>query len=247
MKVGIQTIAWGMRDPINTMLPRMLTEIRRAGYEGLELFQRADTHPDFVVEQLAKNKLSLIGASGGAFSDRVQFVRKYRAFAPTKPSPYIYTDEWPVTEAEDALKSGLTVAIHPHMFKPIQTVAEAMVLLDKYSHWRTKGGEPVALHLLPDSAHQQIAGEPILRVLTKHYDRIRAVHFKDWTPEFGRSYQFYAQGFVALGDGDVPLEEAIEFLRSRNFDGWLIVEQDITDNPFEAALKCRTWLGDRGI
>jgi len=40
-----------------------------------------------------------------------------------------------------------------------------------------------------------IAGEDVRKVIEDNIDRIVAVHLKDWTSEFGRSYQFYSRGF----------------------------------------------------
>jgi len=246
MKIGIQTIAWEdhpSAGSLNKLLPEMTREIREAGYDGIELFQPAvgKTHMHFLQEQLEKNSLELVGVSAGSFEDRLNFVRAYRPFAGPKQTPYIYTDEWPDDLARQAVSEGFRIAVHPHMFKPIQTVAEALPHLAEF------GNDPAKVGLLPDSAHQQIAGEPFLDVLEKHYDKLTAIHLKDWTPEYGRSYQFYAQGFVALGEGDVPLTKIIEYLRSRKYSGWAIVEVDVMENPFDIARKCRDWLRTQGV
>lgn len=245
MKVGIQTIAWQVTDELslNLLLPDMAREIRGAGYEGIELFQRAndETHIRFLRDQLEKNSLELVGVSAGSFLDRVELVKSYRAFAPGRPTPYVYTDEWTPEQAQRAIDERIPIGVHPHMFKPIQTVAEAMPVIDQQ---RALGHD---VGLLPDTAHVLIAGESPLDVLRKNFDRLTAIHIKDWSPEFGRSYQFYAEGFVPLGEGDVPLPEIIEYLRLKNYGGWLIVEVDVTENAYDIACKCREWLRGEGV
>ncbi|MHC4880540.1 MAG: sugar phosphate isomerase/epimerase family protein [Planctomycetota bacterium] len=242
MKVGIQTIAWGEDTHLHVLLPEMAREIATAGYEGIELFQATrDVNVGFVHDQLQANGLQLVGVTGGSFQERVGFIEEYKAVV-SASNPYVYTDEWRDAELQDAIRRGITVAIHPHMFKPIQTVAEAVELLRKHS-WASKK----QLRLLPDSAHQEIAGEPIMDVLRRHMNWIDNVHLKDWTPECGRSYQFYAQGFVPLGQGDVPLVAVLDYLKNREFSGWLIVEQDVTDSAYETARDCREWLREQEL
>lgn len=245
MKVGIQTIAWQVAEDLslNILLPVMAREIREAGYEGIELFQRAndETHIRNLRDQLEKNSLELVGVSAGAFLDRVELVKSYRAFAPNNPTPYVYTDEWAPEQAQRAIDEGIPIGIHPHMFKPIQTVAEAIPTVDAQ---RAMGHD---VGLLPDTAHVQIAGESPLDVLQKCFSKLTAIHIKDWNPEFGRSYQFYAGGFVPLGEGDVPLKAIIEYLRQKDYQGWLIVEVDVTENAFDIACKCRNWLRREGV
>jgi inosose dehydratase len=120
------------------------------------------------------------------------------------------------------------------MFKSVQTAREAEDLLEAHKN----------MLFLPDTGHLMVAGENVLEVLKRNYDRIVAIHLKDWIPEYGRAYQFYSRGFVELGQGQVPLKQIIEFLQGRRYRGWLVVEQDTARDPDASARASHAWLRD---
>lgn len=254
MHVGIQSISWGQ----HVDLGRMLREIKEAGYTGVEFYQ----HPVELgpVDQLHRtlNGLGIrcIGIAGGSLHEKIDFVRKYTTAqrvilvqsltAKTGPRPqpyvtadppYIYMDSWEGKFADDALRIGMTLALHPHMFKQIQTIADVDNYLGKHS----------GLRLLPDTAHLTVAGEDIVSVIDRHYGMIEAIHLKDWTAEYGRAYQFYGRGFVELGKGDVALEDVIGYLKKRTYKKWIVVELDAPLDPVRSAVVSRQWLLERGI
>ena len=101
--------------------------------------------------------------------------------------------------------------------------------------------------MLPDVAHLTIANEDPLSVVKDNLDKIVAIHLKDWSPEFGRSYHFYSRGFCELGYGIVEFEALIEILREKNFKGWLVVEQDYSEEPNKSAKKSRDFLEALGV
>ena len=70
-------------------------------------------------------------------------------------------------------------------------------------------GEHPKLRFLPDTAHLTVAGDDVIATMDRNFDRIEAVHVKDWTGEFGRAYQFYSFGFIELGRGDMNLGKII--------------------------------------
>jgi len=259
MKVALQTISWG-RD-LSDGGVQMLKAIRKAGYDGVELAQ----HPKVFksATQLysllkgsgtKRDHLKLVGLAGGSLKERGVFLGELieaqnlallkekgpldRIVRFDKYYSYIYIDDWEKEVCKELMLNHYTLALHPHMFKPIQNVKEAEKLLNEYSE----------LCFLPDTAHLTVAGEDLEKIIILHLNRIVAIHLKDWTSVFGRSYQFYSRGFgIEYGYGDVHLDKIVRLLKSRKFRGWLIVEQDIVDNPFEAALSCRNWLKKFGI
>ena len=255
MKVGFQTISWGRRLDDNG--EKMLQVISKAGYEGVELMQHPNEFGSAkqLYYHLKRLNLKLLGMTGGSIKERVDFIeeliaienrdliRKNKRIRRNKKPidkiirfsrdyPYIYIDTWDQRQVR-LVGPELTLALHPHMFKPVQTAHEAKKLLGDYSH----------LRFLPDTAHLTIAGANLLKLLEDNLARIIAVHLKDWASEFGRSYQFYSRGFgVQFGHGDVKLSESIEFLKSKRYNKWVVVEQDVADDPVEAARQCRNWL-----
>jgi sugar phosphate isomerase/epimerase len=254
MYVAIQTISWGDRV---IDVGRMLHEIKDAGYTGVEFYQHPDElgPPEELFRTMYGLGLRCIGIAGGSLNEKVDFVRKYttaervsrvslalqsgRKSQPSAPvdQPYIYLDRWEGRAADDALRAGMTLALHPHMFKQIQTTADVESYLGKHA----------GLRFLPDTAHLTVAGEDIKAVIDNHFGRIEAIHLKDWTAEYGRAYQFYSRGFVELGQGDVPLGDVIKLLIKRSYKKWVVVEQDAPRNSFRAAVNSRQWLRQFGI
>jgi len=51
--------------------------------------------------------------------------------------------------------------------------------------------------------------------------------------------------FMPLGEGMVDMERIFGALRSSNYNGWVIVEQDAPADPLAAAMKSRTYLRER--
>jgi sugar phosphate isomerase/epimerase len=245
MRLAIQTISWGQHPDVE----QMLRDIASLGYEGVELAQHPDAlgTPDELFRRLSEHGLTLVGMAGGSLNEKIEYTTRYVTVVsqaalqaqprdpesprPARLSPYLCVDEWEVERSAAAL-SGNRLAVHPHMFKPVQTAREAEALLERYP----------SLWFLPDTGHLAVAGENVLDVLKQNYDRVIAVHLKDWIADYGRAYQFYSRGFVELGQGDVELSQIIEFLKSKRFGGWLVVEQDTTRDPCASARASRTWL-----
>ena len=233
MKYAAHSIAWGHDADIR----QIASDIRGAGYQGVELFQhpaRTLKGAKKVFDTLAEFELQLIGVSGGSFSERCLFVQDYiRELGQDRSShttPYVYIDEWREPEFPVSLGEGLPLALHPHMFKMIQTMSEAEALLNRYPR----------LRLLPDTAHLTIAGDNPVSAIQNNQHRLAGIHFKDWHSNVGRSYQFYSRGFCPLGEGDIDLIKVLAVLH--HFDGWLVVEQDTSQNPRRSIETSLAWL-----
>jgi sugar phosphate isomerase/epimerase len=246
MKVGFQTISWGRR--LEDCGRPMLKAISEARYEGVELMQHPNEFgsAEQLYRNLRGNGLRLLGLAGGSIQERANFIEKLaeietravvredakKVIRHQPDCPYIYVDTWDARQIQ-LIPPKVPLALHPHMFKPVQTGQEAEKLL----------GEHENLRFLPDTAHLTIAGENVQELLERNIDRIVGVHLKDWASEFGRSFQFYSRGFgVQFGYGDVKLPEIIESLKSKRYNRWIVVEQDVADDPLEAAKNCREWL-----
>lgn len=245
-KFAVQSIAWD-RLPLATIL----RDAKAAGYSGVELFQ----HPDdlggaaAIDAALERAEMHLVGVTCGSFDERCALVRqlaKLRGLDIGDPSmPYVYTDEWreSAPRFRDALAEGFRIALHPHMYKPVQTMAEARAILARHAK----------LSFLPDTAHLKIAGDDAIAAVVEYFARIEAIHLKDWREDVGRSYQFYARGFCEMGEGDVDLAGVLdaafreadrERLKDRDPLRWLVIEQDRTPDPFASAKRSFNWLWD---
>lgn len=234
LPLALQTISWGKQPDIGEMLDR----IREARYSGVEVFQ----HPEQLrgarefASRLSEHGLEFVGLMGGSLEQKLQFVSEFCRFrdmaVSAREAPYLYIEQWDGPLAEQALKEGFRLAVHPHMYKPIQTLEEAERLLSKYP----------TLRFLPDTAHLTVAGDEPVDAIDRNFNRIDAIQLKDWKAEVGRSYQFYASGFCELGSGDVCLEKVLDLLVRRRYAGWLVVEQDFAENPYGSAARSRDWL-----
>lgn len=238
-RFAIQTIAW-----VNTSLEEILRDVTSAGYEGIELFQRDEElgGMDRLVEACRDHQIKIVGMCGGSFIERCEQVRKYCdktgiRVNDQKNAPYVYCDEWKASDTKfaQALKSGLRIALHPHMYKPVQTMREADQILK---------ANPFLL-FLPDTAHLTIAGDDPVEAIRRYSTRLAAVHVKDWKEHVGRSFHFYARGFCELDQGNVPLDKVLNILAEGRHRGWIVIEQDTTPTPFESTKRSLDWLKEK--
>lgn len=248
MRIAVQSLLWGT-DPND--LETVFREAHDAGYDGVEVaIHPARLREVDLVGMLLRNRLALMGISRGSINEKIEFVQWFRSllnerfigmnFAdrrilePGPEHPYVYLDEADDLEFAST-HSDVTFALHPHMFKSVQTMREADVYLGRHSE----------LKFLPDTAHLRIAGDDPEEAVRKYYDRLVGVHVKDWNAEYGRSYQFYARGFVDLGEGDCAKDvlSVVNWLKTKSYQGWLVVEKDrATRSALEDARKNREWL-----
>ena len=240
MDTAIQTISWG-RD-----ISRLIGDLPRLadiGYLGLELAQSSfdvATIEDFF-QVVEKCQLQIVGVAGGSIEDKVEMVAKIGTVLPDDTPPYIYMDHWNLKLEERFIlkkrsigySGDIQVAIHPHMFKPVQTGDDLRSVLEQFEF----------LKFLPDTAHLTVAGENVLELVKRYQDRLVGIHLKNWLPAYGRSFQFYSKGFCELDDenGIVRFQEIVDALRDRTQGSW-IIEQDYSTNPIDSARKSYEWL-----
>lgn len=132
--------------------------------------------------------------------------------------------------AQAMVREGVVPCLHAHVGTQIETVAETEFVLDRI--------DADLLLLGPDTGHLSWAGADLQAFLTKHADRVGAVHIKDYRREVadqtrsdGKSYHDAGAAHIWTepGRGSIDLEGAIAALNG--FDGWYIVEVDIADQP----------------
>jgi inosose dehydratase len=143
-------------------------------------------------------------------------------------------------------ETGLRTVFHHHIGTWIETPAETRRLLEMTN--------PDILGLCFDTGHWKFAGGDPVQGIHQHADRIWHVHFKDHDPKVAR--QSREQGwdgptsvghgvFCELGKGDVDFPGVLEALKSINYDGWIVVEQDVLPGmgtPKESAGRNRAFL-----
>lgn len=152
--------------------------------------------------------------------------------------------------------TGLPTAFHHHCAGYVETPQEIARFLDIT--------DPDLLGLVFDTGHYLygtglVDGQYVLDGLKRFGERIRHVHFKDCQPqlatqarESGWDYFTVVQHglFCELGRGSVPFAAVAEWLGTRGYHGWIVVEQDILPgmgSPKASAQRNRAYLRSIGL
>jgi inosose dehydratase len=147
--------------------------------------------------------------------------------------------------------SGLRTVFHHHCAGYVETANEIDALLSRT--------DPALLGLCLDTGHLMFAGGDPLAALAKYGDRVWHVHFKDCDAAVaarsrvdGWDYHTSVRHgiFCELGRGVVPFAGVLDALRARDYNGWIIVEQDVLPGlgtPAASAARNRAYLRKLGI
>lgn len=148
-------------------------------------------------------------------------------------------------------QTGLRTVFHHHCAGFIETPEEVDQLLERT--------DPALLGLCFDTGHYAFGGGDPLDGLRRHASRIWHVHFKDHDPQVhtrskqeGWDYfQSVRHGvFCELGQGDVNFAAIVTELRAMDYQGWIVVEQDVLPGmgtPKESAQRNRDYLAKIGL
>jgi sugar phosphate isomerase/epimerase/signal transduction histidine kinase len=238
MQIACQTILWG-RQIAN--FEETVKAIAHEGFSGIEIAQRPDLlggiHSANDLQSLLDDfDIELLGLAGGTLTERIDFATG------VFQDIYLYVERWDRRDEaaiQLAIKCGFRIAIHPHVFKPVQTLRNAGALLIQHRD----------LRILPDTAHLKIVGDRPEDILTQiNNESIAAIHLKDWRPEYGRSSHRYARGFVELGQGIVGIKDFVSLLHEKQYKGWVVFEQDSANvKPVECLRRNAKWLRDQNM
>jgi inosose dehydratase len=153
-------------------------------------------------------------------------------------------------------ETGLRTVFHPHCAGYVETPDEIAELLGRT--------DPELLGLVFDTGHYVFGtgrsdGSAALEGLARFSDRIWYVHFKDCQPQLAEQARaegwdyFTAVGrgvFCELGQGCVEFPAVARWLRERDYQGWITVEQDVLPGmgaPRESAKRNRDYLASIGL
>ena len=149
-------------------------------------------------------------------------------------------------------EAGIRTVVHQHIGTLVETEAEARRLFDMT--------DPSVLGLCLDTGHWTFGagGDPVAAV-REFRDRVWHVHFKDVEPavmaasraESWDGPESVGHGvFCELGKGCVDFPGMLRALADIEYDGWIVVEQDVLPgmgNPRESARRNREYLRSIGI
>jgi inosose dehydratase len=151
---------------------------------------------------------------------------------------------------EITLAQGVSSCIHNHAGTVIETPAEIdrlFSLLDRN-----------LVFMGPDTGHLAWGGADVVQFFHQYADSIKTAHLKDiklQVLEEGRAkgwdYQeFKSHGiYTELGQGMMDFPALLSILRGVGFEGWLLVETDVTQLPtaLESAVVSRRYLRGLGL
>jgi len=149
------------------------------------------------------------------------------------------------------IETGLRTVFHHHCATFVETPSEIDEVMERT--------DPGLVGLCLDTGHCTFGGGNPLATLKRWQSRVWHVHLKDCDPTLkaraardGWDYQqSIRQGvFCELGRGEVDFPGVLSFLRSVNYRGWLVVEQDVIPSlgtPLESAHRNRDYLRTLGV
>lgn len=126
-----------------------------------------------------------------------------------------------------AKKYGLELVYHPHA----GTIVEQREDVDRLMAETDED----AVSLLYDTGHAFFGNYDPMDQLTRYYDRIKYVHYKDvrediWNKTIKENLTFreaVLEGlFTVPGDGCIDFEPVLEELMKRGYQGWTVVEAE---------------------
>jgi inosose dehydratase len=177
------------------------------------------------------------------------------------PEIALTADEWKVfirgvEEIATAVRdeTGLPVLFHHHNAGYVETPDEIDCFLDKT--------DPKLVNLVFDAGHYVFgsgANRPasngdVVPVLERYADRIPYVHFKDCDPAIAARSRAESWDYITtlkngvfceLGKGCVDFKGIVDWLNKRDYNGWVLVEQDVLPgmgNPKDSAQRNRDYL-----
>ena len=147
--------------------------------------------------------------------------------------------------------AGVRTVFHHHCAGYVETPAEIDALMS-----RTPAD---LLGLCLDTGHLTYGGGNATDAIAKYRGRIWHVHFKDCDPELARrardeGWDYHTAVrhgiFCELGQGRVPFRQVLDALRVAQYDGWIVVEQDVLPGlgtPAASARRNREYLARLGL
>ena len=138
-------------------------------------------------------------------------------------------------------ETGLRTVVHPHCAGYVETPAEVDTLMERT--------DPNLIGLCFDTGHYRFGGGDPIEAFAHHADRVWHVHFKDCHPDIAarsrkNEWDYFASVengvFCELGKGDVDFPAFLAELQKRNYDGWIVVEQDVLPgmgSPYQSAAR----------
>jgi inosose dehydratase len=168
-----------------------------------------------------------------------------------KPSDALSSDAYDVfaqtlnRAAEATLQHGVRASFHNHVGSFIETRAEIDELFSRVDHALVFHG--------PDIGHLAWAGDDVVSYLREYISGVTTLRVRDIDPAIlakgvskGWDYTQFSNNriFTELGQGLVDIPALFDVLRDASFQGWVVVETDVTQRStaLESATVSRNYL-----
>ena len=151
---------------------------------------------------------------------------------------------------EITLAEGVASCFHNHVGSVIETGEEMDRLL--------AATDPDVVFLGPDTGHLAWAGADVLDFFRRYAGRIKTAHVKDINESVRQEgvakewdYRTFSDHgiWTEVGHGVIDFPAVFQVLADAGFDGWIIVETDVTQlsSPLESAQVSRAYLRGLGM
>jgi inosose dehydratase len=133
-----------------------------------------------------------------------------------------------------AARSGIKVAVHPHVSGLIENQRQIDQLMDQT--------DPGLFFFGPDTAQVWMGGSDPVRMVEKYKHRIAYLHYKD-IKGYYRDSKNYLDNVIELGRGVIDFPAIHRILKSVNYRGWITIDLDNARiSPLESAKINREYI-----
>ena len=258
-RLAYHAITWGPEPNV----AGMLSEIRQAGYEGLELFQDEEAlgPAKRLKSMLAEVGLIPVALTGVAHiigpeaanavqatKERIDYAAALGARYYVVVPPFLQREQVEADHIREfaanldllsnyARPHNLEPTVHHHMKTLIETADDCARLIEL---------SPESL-LTFDSAHCAVAGDDCAHMLRRFSRYIDYVHLKDYNAPLPAGSDWDSADFAELGRGTGAIDFAaiLQELGAIGYEGWLTVELDgkaAKRPPYQSAQISREYL-----
>jgi sugar phosphate isomerase/epimerase len=269
LPVGIQV--YGLRDLLENTpenFKRVMQEVKKLGYDGVELAGLYGLKPEFVRDVLKEVGLNPISAHvplADMIGDAEKVAKDYKMIGveyvvvPYLPEEYRHnTPGYPVVIKEMKRigkvmrENGLTLLYHNHDFEFVTLPNGTFGFDDIYTQIPEE-----LLCVEPDTCWIEVAGQKAAEYIRKYGSRCRVVHLKDYIKEGNPKNMYKLIGieteeaendtgifeFRSVGFGRMIWEPILNAAYEAGTK-WVIVEQDehYDLSPLECARRSRDYL-----
>lgn len=226
-----------------------MEDLKSIGYDGIERLTPIDAADALnKATTLAKLGMDFATVLAPSLELKVQWTAAFK-------KEYIWTDVT-VNHSKDSLdtycrrvnylirtckKYGIKAAVHNHLGCIVETQEQLEAFMTKC---------PEA-GLVFDVGHMAVAGGNVREVMGRYYDRIVAIHLKEWVMQDPNKEDWWDRGyFCGLGQGNfaVDNEYVVKTAVEKGYDKWIFIEQDTHKRePLEDLAESREILRKWGV